>query len=368
MFCQQSHCHGFKKFANKTNNRSTLIIFQRQTISKKFVPISCDAVSVDKLQNQQQLQNANLDAVDEVSIRRRPPQGINQQPCGPVQFKVDVGDDNKPQNILEEIVWHKNYEIERLRMLRPISTLMAVIKNAPSVRDFKGAILQKMKYTNRPGLVAEVKKASPSRGVIQPNFDPVEIAKGYEAGGAACLSVLTDEKYFQGSFNNLKEIRKAGVQCPLLCKEFIVDGYQLFLARASGADAILLIAAVLPNKDLQYFTKAAHSLGMQCLIEVHTVGELRRVLEIEGLENHMLGINNRDLQTFKVDLNNTKSIMESEAGLEVQRRGLVMIGESGIFTPEHVAFVQECGCKGILVGESIVKEGDQESAVKQLLA
>eukprot|EP01026_Neomeris_dumetosa_P073512 TRINITY_DN75717_c0_g1_i2.p2 TRINITY_DN75717_c0_g1~~TRINITY_DN75717_c0_g1_i2.p2 ORF type:complete len:246 (+),score=37.02 TRINITY_DN75717_c0_g1_i2:219-956(+) len=244
---------------------------------------------------------------------------------------------------------------------------MGAVRNAPPARDFKSAIIQKLQDTNRPGLIAEVKKASPSRGIIQPNFDPVAIAKGYEAGGAACLSVLTDQKYFKGSFDNLLEIRKAGVKCPLLCKEFIIDGYQLFLARAKGADAVLLIAAVLPNSDLQYFTKAALQLGMQCLIEVHTIGELNRVLKIEGIENHLLGINNRNLQTFKVDLNNTKQIMESETGQKVLEKGMVMVGESGIFTPDDVAFVQKCGCKAILVGESIVKEGDQETAVKTLL-
>jgi indole-3-glycerol phosphate synthase len=216
-------------------------------------------------------------------------------------------------------------------------------------------------------LIAEVKKASPSKGVIQPNFDPVKIAKAYEAGGAACLSVLTDEKFFQGSFENLRKIKSAGVSCPLLCKEFIVEAYQVFKARAFGADAILLIAAVLPNQDLEYFMKVAKVLGMCCLIEVHTEAELARVLKLEGVEDHILGINNRDLGTFKVDLANTKQIMESSAGQEVKQRGIVMIGESGIFTPADVAFVAAAGCGGILVGESIVKQGDPEAGVKELL-
>lgn len=222
-------------------------------------------------------------------------------------------------------------------------------------------------HAGKPGLIAEVKKASPSKGVIQPDFDAVRIAKAYEAGGAACLSVLTDEKFFQGSFDNLTRIKAAGVTCPLLCKEFIVEPYQIFKARVSGADAILLIAAVLPNQDLAYFMKAAKMLGMCCLIEVHTEGELARVLQLEGVEDHLLGINNRDLGTFKVDLATTKRIMESAPGQEVTRRGILMVGESGIFTPADVAFVAEAGVGAILVGESLVKQGDPAAGVKQLL-
>lgn len=196
----------------------------------------------------------------------------------------------------------------------------------------------------------------------------MRIAKAYETGGAACLSVLTDAKFFQGSFENLQKIRAAGVTCPLLCKEFIVEAYQVFKARASGADAILLIAAVLPNQDMEYFMKAASSLGMQCLIEVHTIQELERCLLLPDVEKHLLGINNRDLGTFKVDLANTKDIMESEAGRQVKERGILMVGESGIFTPEDVAYVQTAGVGAILVGESLVKQGDPATGVKQLLS
>eukprot|EP01025_Chloroclados_australasicus_P011826 TRINITY_DN1527_c1_g1_i1.p2 TRINITY_DN1527_c1_g1~~TRINITY_DN1527_c1_g1_i1.p2 ORF type:complete len:374 (-),score=50.05 TRINITY_DN1527_c1_g1_i1:142-1158(-) len=304
----------------------------------------------------------------EVTIRRRPPFGRDKQPCGPVDFKVELDESNAPRNILEEIVWYKSVEVEKWRNNLPAVMLRDLALKAEPARDFKGAILAKLEEYGKPGLIAEVKKASPSRGVIQPNFDPVRIAQGYEAGGAACLSVLTDARYFQGSFDNLKLIRGAGVKCPLLCKEFIVDAYQIMKARASGADAILLIAAVLPNSDLAYFTKAAKALGMVCLIEVHSEGELARVLQVPGVEEQILGINNRDLGTFEVDLNLTKRIMDSPAGQEVTERGIVMIGESGIFTPDDVATVQAAGCKGILVGESIVKHGDQETAVKTLLS
>lgn len=302
------------------------------------------------------------------SIRRRPPSGVDKQPCGPIAFQVDVDEDNAPRNILEEIVWSKTSEIAKWRLIVNPAQMRARAMQAPPVRDFKGAILAKLEEYGKPGLIAEVKKASPSRGVIQPDFDPVKIAAGYEAGGAACLSVLTDRKYFQGSFENLTAIRSAGNTCPLLCKEFIVDAYQIMKARASGADAVLLIAAVLPNSDIEYFCKAAAAFGMVCLVEVHTEAELARVLQAAGIERHILGINNRDLGTFEVDLLNTKRIMESPAGREVLERGIPMIGESGIFTPEHVEVVQAAGCKGVLVGESIVKQGDQDAAVRALLS
>lgn len=249
----------------------------------------------------------------------------------------------------------------------PLGRLVGRAAAAPAALDFIGALKSAAEKTGKPGLIAEVKKASPSKGVLQPNFDPVRIAQSYEEGGAACLSVLTDAKFFQGGFENLQLIKKAGVKCPLLCKEFIVEAYQVFKARAYGADAILLIAAVLPNSDMNYLIKVARNLGLTCLIEVHTVAELERMLALETLDGCMLGINNRDLQTFKVDLVRTKEIMESAAGQEVGRRGLLMAGESGIFTPEDVAYVAAAGCGAILVGESLVKQGDPAAGVKALL-
>ncbi|CAL5224821.1 g7571 [Coccomyxa viridis] len=310
---------------------------------------------------------SNPDA--EVFIRRRAPEGLPDQPCGAMQFVVPQSEDNKPRNILEEIVWWKAVEIARMKERLPLARLMMQLKAAQPARDFIGALRGAQARIGKPGLIAEVKKASPSRGVIQPNFDPVRIAQAYEAGGAACLSVLTDAKYFQGSFEYLQQIRAAGVGTPLLCKEFIVEAYQLFKARASGADAVLLIAAVLPNADLAYLVKASAKCSLQVLVEVHSVAELERVLKLElDPERVMLGINNRDLQTFEVDLQNNQRIMDSSAGKEVQKRGFLMAGESGIFTPEHVAFVQQTGCGAILVGESLVKEGDPEQAVKKLLS
>jgi indole-3-glycerol phosphate synthase len=310
-----------------------------------------------------------LEEDQEVSIRRRPPTGFHQQGCGPLKFHTDKTDGNTPRNILEEIIWFKSQEVEDMKYGQPLTRLMIKAKDAGPGRDFVGALREAAARTGRPGLIAEVKKASPSRGVIQADFDHLRIAQQYEAGGAACLSVLTDARYFQGSFDFLQDIRAAGVACPLLCKEFIVEAYQLYKARAYGADAVLLIAAVLPNKDLDLMVKVSQKLGLQCLIEVHTIGELERVLKLElDPARVLLGINNRDLGTFEVTLENTRIIMESPAGQQVQERGLLMLSESGIFTPADVAYAQKCGCSGILVGESLVKQPDTTVAVKELLA
>eukprot|EP00798_Chlamydomonas_sp_ICE-L_P023719 gene23719-9270_t len=526
-----------------------------QSAPRRVVSVRTAAAATEELQ-------------DGVTIRRRPPHGKDTQSCGPFDYKVDIGVENKPQNILEEIVWYKAIEIERMRNKIPLAQLSTLVKAAPPARDFKAAILAKaaeygkpgliaevkkaspskpgliaevkkaspskpgliaevqkaspskgkpgliaevqkaspskgkpgliaevkkaspskgvIQPNCKPGLIAEVKKASPSKGVIQPNFDPVVIAKGYEAGGAACLSVLTDEKFFQGSFENLKLIRAAGVTCPLLCKEFIVEAYQLGVDEV--ADAILLgvdegltpsylgvdyvltqsigvdegfltpslssqhrklersrkitgaenhvlginirdlgtfevhsiaelercrkiigaenhvhsIAKLersrkitgaenhvlgINNRDLGTFEVHSiaelkrcrkligagnHVLGINNsdlgTFEVHSIAELERCLKVTGVEKHILGINNRDLGTFKVDLANTQIIMDSPAGKECVERGILMVGESGIFTPDDVAFVQKAGCQAILVGESLVKQGDIETGVKTLLS
>jgi len=305
---------------------------------------------------------------DGVTIRRRPPRGSDTQPCGPFDYRVRDMDDNKPANILEEIVWYKARELDAARAKLPLPALRALALKAPPPRDFRAAIARRAQESGRPGLIAEVKKASPSKGVIQPDFDPVRIARAYEAGGAACLSVLTDEKFFQGSFDYLRDVRAAGVSCPLLAKEFIVEAYQLFKARASGADAALLIAAVLPNSDLAYLIKVAETLQLQVLVEVHTEAEMARVLRLAGIERHVLGINNRDLQTFAVDLANTERLMASAPGREAIARGIPVVGESGIFAPADVARVQAAGCAAILVGESLVKQGDPEAGCKALLS
>jgi len=247
----------------------------------------------------------------------------------------------------------------------PLATLQKAALAAPPPRDFAGA-LRAAAASGLPGLIAEVKKASPSKGVIQPDFDPVRIARGYEAGGAACLSVLTDEKFFQGAFENLRLIREAGVACPLLCKEFVVEPYQLFKARAFGADAVLLIAAVLPTQDLKYLGAIAVSLGLGVLIEVHTEEELGRVMSLHGVVPFMLGVNNRDLGTFVVDLATTARLLATPPGRRARAEGVLLVGESGIFTLADVQLLAGVGVGAVLVGESLVKQNDPAAGVRAL--
>jgi indole-3-glycerol phosphate synthase len=267
-------------------------------------------------------------------------------------------------------VWYKAYEIEEMRTKAPLARVVMAAKAAPPPRDFIGALKAGSRGGARPGLIAEVKKASPSKGVIQPDFDPVRIASAYETGGATCLSVLTDKKFFQGDFDFITQIRASGNSLPILAKEFVVEAYQLYRARAAGADAVLLIAAVLPNEDLRLLLSASRKVGLQVLVEVHTVAELERVLSLgeEALEGAMLGINNRDLGTFKVDLDVTRQIMASDAGKKALAAGKIVACESGVFTPADAAFAVENGCGALLVGESLVREGDPAAAVRALLA
>ncbi|CAK8531018.1 unnamed protein product [Lathyrus sativus] len=302
-------------------------------------------------------------ATQGIRIRRRPPTGPPVHYVGPFEFRLQ-NEGNTPRNILEEIVWNKDIEIARLKERKSLASISKSLKNAPPVRDFIGALRAANERTGLPGLIAEVKKASPSRGILRENFDPVEIAQSYEKGGAACLSVLTDEKYFQGSFENLELIRNAGVKCPLLCKEFIVDAWQLYYARSKGADAVLLIAAILPDLDIKYMVKICKLLGMAALVEVHDEREFDRVLGIESVQ--LIGINNRNLETFELDISITKKLLEGEQGKIVRERNIVMVGESGLFTPEDIAYVQEAGVRAVLVGESLVKQSDPGKGISNL--
>ncbi|XP_024965657.1 indole-3-glycerol phosphate synthase, chloroplastic-like isoform X2 [Cynara cardunculus var. scolymus] len=254
--------------------------------------------------------------------------------------------------------------LELMKEKNALSSLKKALDNAPPLRDFIGSLKESYLRTGSPGLIAEVKKASPSRGVLRENFHPVEVAKAYEKGGAACLSVLTDEKYFQGSFENLVAIRNAGVKCPLLCKEFIVDAWQLYYARTKGADAVLLIAAVLPDIDIKYMLKICRKIGLAALVEVHDENEMDRMLAIDGIE--LIGINNRNLETFEVDISNTKKLLEGERGEKLRQKNIIVVGESGLFTPADIAYVQEAGVKAILVGESIVKQEDPTKGIRDL--
>ncbi|KAI3774843.1 hypothetical protein L1987_49405 [Smallanthus sonchifolius] len=304
-----------------------------------------------------------VSATQGIRIRRRPPTGPPLHYVGPFEFRLQ-NEGNTPRNILEEIVWNKDTEVAQMKDKKPLYTLKKAIELAPPPRDFIAALKASYLRTGMPALIAEVKKASPSRGVLREDFEPVEIAKAYEKGGAACLSVLTDAKYFQGSFENLEAIRNAGVTCPLLCKEFIVDAWQLYYARAKGADAVLLIAAVLPDLDIKYMTKICKLIGLTALVEVHDENEMDRILKIDGIQ--LIGINNRNLETFEVDISNTKKLLEGERGEKIRQKEIVVVGESGLFTPDDVAYVQEAGVKAILVGESIVKQKDPTAGIAEL--
>lgn len=304
-----------------------------------------------------------LAASQGIRIRRRPPTGPPLHYVGPFEFRIQ-NEGNTPRNILEEIIWHKDTEVSLFKQRKPLATLKKYLANAPPTRDFVGSLRAAHLRTGFPGLIAEVKKASPSRGVLRENFDPVEIAQAYEKGGAACLSVLTDQKFFQGSFDDLEAIRNAGVKCPLLCKEFVVDAWQIYYARIKGADAILLIAAVLPDLDIKYMLKICKMLGLAALVEVHDEREMDRVLGIEGIE--LIGINNRNLETFEVDISNTKNLLGGERGERIREKDIIVVGESGLFNPDDVAYVQEAGVKAVLVGESIVKQSDPGKGIAGL--
>ncbi|KAK9084592.1 hypothetical protein Sjap_025003 [Stephania japonica] len=295
-----------------------------------------------------------------IRIRRRPPTGPPSHYVGPFEFRLQ-NEGNTPRNILEEIVWNKDKE---LRERKPLYMLKKSLENAPPTRDFVGALRASYARTGLPALIAEVKKASPSRGVLRENFNPVEIAQAYEKGGAACLSVLTDEKYFQGSFENLEAIRNAGIKCPLLCKEFVIDAWQIYYARVKGADAILLIAAILPDLDIKYMIKICKMFGLAALVEVHDERELDRVLGIDGIE--LIGINNRNLETFEVDISNIKKLLEGDRGEMIRQKDIIVVGESGLFNPNDVSYVQEAGVRAVLVGESLVKQNDPGQGIASL--
>ncbi|MBD2240398.1 indole-3-glycerol phosphate synthase TrpC [Aulosira sp. FACHB-113] len=265
----------------------------------------------------------------------------------------------EPNNILEKIVWQKEIEVDQMRERVPLRELQKQALTAPPTRDFVGALRQ---GKTKPALIAEVKKASPSKGILRENFDPEAIALSYQQGGASCLSVLTDEKFFQGSFDNLAKVR-AVVDLPLLCKDFIIYPYQMYLARLRGADAVLLIAAILSDQDLQYFIKIAKSLNMAALIEVHSLAELDRVLALDGVT--LIGINNRNLEDFSVDLQTTCQLLK-DRGQQLQERHILIVSESGLHTPDDLSLVATAGASAVLIGESLVKQPDPTVAIANL--
>jgi indole-3-glycerol phosphate synthase len=261
----------------------------------------------------------------------------------------------KSQNILDEIVEQKKIEIAKLpaRLIAAGDLRDAMLEHGER-RDFISAL------KNPRGdiaLIAEVKKASPSAGIICKDFDPVKIAKEYEAAGASCLSVLTDERFFQGSLDYLRQIR-AAVKIPLLRKDFIIDERQILEAIEWGADAILLIIAILTDEQLQKFHTLAIEAGLAALVEVHDEEELERALKISP---QLIGVNNRNLKTFKVDLATTEKLAEKIGA------GKILVAESGIHSRADVERLKKCGARAILVGESLMKNGDIQSKVRELI-
>jgi indole-3-glycerol phosphate synthase len=274
----------------------------------------------------------------------------------------------RSETILDTIVEEKKREVARLpQRSLAVADLKAALVARGERRDFAGA-LRKPK-SGPVALIAEVKKASPSAGVIRPDFDPVRIAREYEAAGASCLSVLTDEKFFQGSLEYLKQIRGA-VKLPLLRKDFIIDERQILEAIEWGADAVLLIVAILSDAQLRRFHALATGAGLAALVEVHNEGELERALNA-GAE--LIGVNNRDLTTFKVDLATTERLaarLRSSSRNTQHATGHtppLLVAESGIHTRADVERLAKCGARAILVGESLMKHADIGAKVRELL-
>lgn len=260
-------------------------------------------------------------------------------------------------NILDKIVEQKKIEVAKLpnRIIAAGELHDAMLERNES-RDFLAALRNPKRGSI--ALIAEVKKASPSKGIICENFDPVRIAKEYEAAGASCLSVLTDEDFFQGSLDYLKEIR-AAVNLPLLRKDFIIDERQILEAIEWGADAILLIVSILSDDQLQQFHSLATEAGLAVLVEVHDKAELVRALKINP---PLIGVNNRDLKTFQVDLATTENL-----ATKMDLKKTLLVGESGINSRADVERLERCGAKAILVGESLVKGGTISQKISELL-
>ena len=269
---------------------------------------------------------------------------------------------NPAMNILDTIVEQKKREVAQLpaRLIAAGDLRDAMLEHGER-RDFIAAL--KTPRVGDIGLIAEVKKASPSMGVICKDFDPIRIAKEYEAAGASCLSVLTDEKFFQGSLDYLRQIR-AAVKLPLLRKDFIIDERQILEAVEWGADAILLIVAILTDAQLAKFHSLAVEAGLAVLVEVHDEEEMERALKISPA---LIGVNNRNLKTFKVDLATTEQLAAKLFSSPVTRHSSLLVAESGIHSRADVERLKKCGAGAILVGESLVKQGDIGAKVRELI-
>ena len=292
-----------------------------------------------------------------MEIRRRPPNPAIK--VAHLEYAIPH-EDAEPRHILERIVWEKDREVTAARERVSLLKLQQQVAELPATRDFVAALRASCR---KPAVIAEVKKASPSKGVIREDFDPEAIARGYAAGGASCLSVLTDKQFFQGGFEVLVQVRQV-VELPLLCKDFILSPYQLYQARAAGADAALLIAAILSDQDLAYLLKAARSLGLAVLVEVHDAAEMERVLALDGVD--LIGINNRDLASFHTDLATTEQLMATY-GEQVRAKGALLVSESGLFTRDDLDRVVSAGADAVLVGEALMRQADVTAALETLI-
>jgi indole-3-glycerol phosphate synthase len=261
-------------------------------------------------------------------------------------------------DVLADIWAAKRRDVDARKQVRPLAGLKSQAAATPRPRGFATKLNQIANSGGPPALIAEIKKASPSRGLIRADFEPATLARAYRDGGAACLSVLTDVPFFQGADEHLQQAREA-VNLPILRKDFMLDVYQVYEARLIGADCILLIMAGLDDATAQELAAAANELGLDVLVEVHNEAELERALPIEGA---LLGVNNRDLKTLKVDL----AVFERLAALVPRDRFLV--AESGIKTAADIARLQRAGARAFLVGESLMSQTDVTAATRALLA
>jgi indole-3-glycerol phosphate synthase len=260
-------------------------------------------------------------------------------------------------DILNKILATKAIEVAAAKAKLSIEQVQKLASEQSPARDFVGSIRNKI-AAGKAAVIAEIKKASPSKGIIRADFKPAEIAKSYENGGAACLSVLTDIEYFQGSAEYLKQAR-AACNLPVLRKDFMIDAYQVYEARAMGADCILLIAAALSLAKMQALESVAHSLGMAVLVEVHNGEELTEALK---LSTPLLGINNRNLRTFDVTLQTTLDLLPR---IDAEK---IIVTESGIFTSEDVALMRNNNVHTFLVGEAFMRQDDPGLELSKVFA
>jgi len=255
------------------------------------------------------------------------------------------------EDILKIIVKQKRADLVRTKKLVPIDLLKLLMRKAHAPLDFKKAL-----SGGSLKIIAEVKKASPSKGILSVDFKPVKIARIFEASGAAALSVLTEEKFFQGSLLYLNNIKKA-VKLPLLRKDFIIDEYQLYESRAAGADAVLLIVSCLSARKLKRFLSVINNLGMHALVEAHSKAEAIKAVNCGA---GIIGINNRDLKTFKTNLKTTAAV------IKVIPQSKIVVSESGIFTHADAEFVKNTGADAILVGEALMTAVSIKKTLKDL--